>query len=174
MGYSPHHLMFGCRPRLSVTFYFPTLRSTEVPKRGASTKHVNEYIATVQDHFRVILQEAQVQSTAEAQRQKWYYNWKIGTIGLKPGNLVLVKVDAFQRKRKIMHRWEDKPHEVVHQVMTDIPSYEVKDQHGNSCFASQPAPACCVRSWLSLAFGCLPSMGWMYQSHPSQAYSWME
>ena len=49
-------------------------------------------------------------------------------IGLKPGDLVLVKADAFQGKRKIKDRWEDKPHEVVHQIVTDIPSYEVKDQ----------------------------------------------
>ena len=70
---------------------------------------------------------------AEAQIQKQYYDQKIGTIGLKPGNLVLVKADTFQGKRRIMDRWEDKPHHVVHQIMMDIPSYEVKDQHGNSC-----------------------------------------
>ena len=47
MGYCPHYLMFGCRPRFPVNFYFPTFRSTEVPKRGASTKCVNKYMATV-------------------------------------------------------------------------------------------------------------------------------
>ena len=52
---------------------------------------------------------------------------------LKPGNLVLVKVDAFKGKRKIMDRLEDEACEVVHQIMTDIPSYEVTDQHGPSC-----------------------------------------
>ena len=69
---------------------------------------------------------------AEAQRQKWYYEWEIGTIGLKPGDLILVKADAFQGKRKIKDRWEDKPHEVVYQIVTDVPSYKVKDHHGHS------------------------------------------
>ena len=35
---------------------------------------------------------------------------------LKPGDLVLVKADAFQGKRKIKDKWEDKPHKVVHQI----------------------------------------------------------
>ena len=133
MGYSPHYLMFGCRPRLLVDFYFPSLRSAEGPRRGNSTKHVNEYIATVRDCLRTVLQEAQAQSMTEPWRQKQYSNWKIGAIGLKPGDLILVKADAFQGKRKIKDRWEDKPHEVVYQITTDIPSHEVKDQHGNSC-----------------------------------------
>ena len=78
-GYSPHYLMFGCRPKLPVDFYFPTFRSTEAPKRGHSSKCVDKYVATVHDQLRATLQEAQAQSTAEAQQQKWYYNQKIGT-----------------------------------------------------------------------------------------------
>ena len=69
---------------------------------------------------------------AEAQQQKQYYKRKIGAVGLKPGNLILVKADAFQGKRRIKDRWEDKPHAVVHQIMIDIPLYEVKDQQGHS------------------------------------------
>ena len=79
------------------------------------------------------LQEPQAESTAEAQRQKQYYNSKIGAVGLKPGNLILVKADAFEGKWKIKDRWEDKPHDVLHQIATDVPSYEVKDQHRHSC-----------------------------------------
>ena len=71
----------------------------------------------------------QAQSTAQAQRQKWYYDQKIGAMGLKPGDLIPVKADAFQGKRKIKDRWKEKPHEVVCKITMDIPSYEVKDQH---------------------------------------------
>ena len=105
------------------------------------------------------LQETQAQPTAEAQRQKQYYNWKIGTIGLNPGGLVLVKADTFQGNRKIMDRWEDKPHKVVHQIATDAPSYEVKEQQGNSCIlhhnwlhlvASEARIPC---AWVSAKYG---------------------
>ena len=74
MGYSPHDLVFGCKPRLPVDFYFSTFRSTEVPKRGTSTKCVDEYVATFQDQLRAALKEAQAQSMAEAHWQKWYYD----------------------------------------------------------------------------------------------------
>ena len=58
--------MFGHRPRLPVDFYFPTFRSVEVPRRGTSAKHVDEYVAAVQDQLRAVLQEAQIQLMAEA------------------------------------------------------------------------------------------------------------
>ena len=124
--------MFWYRPRLLVNFYFPTFRSAEIPMRGASARHVDEYVATVWDQLRAALHEARAQSVAEAQRQKWYCNQKIGTMDLKPGNLVLVKAYAFKGKRKIKDRWEDEPHEVVHQVATDVPSYKVTNQHRQS------------------------------------------
>ena len=46
-GYSPHYLMFGQRPRLLVNIYFLTIGSTEAPMREVSTKHVDEYIASI-------------------------------------------------------------------------------------------------------------------------------
>ena len=45
--------------------------------------------------------------------ETWYYDQKTGTMDLKPGNLVLVKADAFKGKRKIRDRWEDEASEVV-------------------------------------------------------------
>ena len=101
--------------------------------REASTKHVDEYVASIWDRLRTALQEVQAQSMAEACQQKWYYDRKIGIVNLKPGDLVLVKVDAFKGKRKIKHRWEEDTWEVVHQIATNVPSYKVMNQHGKSC-----------------------------------------
>ena len=129
-GYNLHYLMFGWRPRLPVDFYFPTFRSTEVPMREASAKHVDECIATVQDWLRTALWEAQTQSMAGAQRQKRYYDQKVGNMNLKPGDMVLVKADVYKGKRKIRDRWEEETCKVVHQIMTDVPPYNVMDQCG--------------------------------------------
>ena len=90
------------------------------------------YVASVRDRLRSTLWEVQAQSTAEAHQQKWYYDRKIGTVNLKPGDLVLVKVDAWKGKRKIKDRWEEETYEVVCQITADVPSYEMMNQHGQS------------------------------------------
>ena len=74
--------------------------------REASARSVHVYVASVRDQLRSTLQEAQAQLTTEAHRQKWYYDRKIGAMNLKPGDLVLVKADAWKGKRKIKDRQE--------------------------------------------------------------------
>ena len=93
-GYSPHYLMFGQWPRLLVDFVFPTVGTNEAPIREASTRSVDVNVASVRDRLRSALWEVQAQSTTETCQQKWYYDRKIGAVNLKPGDLVLVKVDA--------------------------------------------------------------------------------
>ena len=100
--------------------------------REASTGSVDVYVASMRDWLRSTLQEVQAQSSTEASQQKWYYNRKIGTVNLKPGDLVLVKADAWKGKRKIKDRWEEETWEVVQQIVADVPSYKVMNQHGRS------------------------------------------
>ena len=102
--YSPYYLMFGHRPRLPVNFVFPTVSSNEAPMREASAKHVDVYVASIWDILRTALWEVQAQLMVEASQQKQYYDRKIGTVNLKPGDLILVKADAFKGKRKIKDR----------------------------------------------------------------------
>ena len=97
--------------------------------REASAKSVDVYVPSVRNRLRSTLQEVQPQSTMEACQQKWYYDRKIGAVNLKPGILVLVKVDAWKGRRKIKDRWEEKTWEVVYQIMADVLSYEVTNQH---------------------------------------------
>ena len=49
---------------------------------------------------------------------------------MKPGDLVLVKADAWKGKRKIKDRWDEETWEVSQQITADVPSYEVMNQHG--------------------------------------------
>ena len=93
---------------------------------------MDEYVASIQNRLRTALWKAQDLSMAEAYQQKRYYNRKIGAVNLKPGDLALVKADAFKEKRKIKDRWEEDMWEVVHQIATDIPSCEVMNQNGKS------------------------------------------
>ena len=71
------------------------------------------YVASLRDRLRSTLQEAQAQSTGEACQKKQYFDRKIVAVNLKPGNLVLVKPDAWKGKRKIKDRWEEETWEVV-------------------------------------------------------------
>ena len=80
--------------------------------REASARNVDVYVASVRDQLRSALWEAQAQSTAEACQQKQYYKRKIGVVNLKPGDLVLVKEDAWKGKRKIKDRWDEETWEV--------------------------------------------------------------
>ena len=163
--YSPHYLMFRQRPRLPVNFYFPTFRSAEAPTREASAKCVDEYIATVWDRLRPALQEVQAPLTAEAHQQKWYYHWKIGTMNLKPGDLVLVKADAFKGKRKIRDRWEEEiwggmsDHDRHPLLWSDRPMQTVTHP-------LKPTSSHCIRCWHSPVYRCPSCMGQMYQLPP--------
>ena len=50
---------------------------------------------------------------------------------LVPGDMVLMKNDAYQGKWKVKDWWSETEHVVVCQVTDGIPAYEVKDEAGN-------------------------------------------
>ena len=49
-------------------------------------------------------------------------------MNLKPGDLVLVKADVWNGRRKIKDRWDEETWEVSQQITADVPSYEVTNQ----------------------------------------------
>ena len=89
---------------------------------------VNCYIAQLCEWLRAAFKEVQVQSTSEAERQKWYYDGKANAISLEPGALVLAKADAYKGERKVKDQWEEEPYEVECMVVEGVPSYLMKNQ----------------------------------------------
>ena len=71
---------------------------------------------------------AQDCAVKEAQRQKRLYVHKVGAVELRPGDHVLVRLDAFRgQRRKLKNRWGDDLHTVVSRVADSIPAYVVKN-----------------------------------------------
>ena len=81
--------------------------------------------------FKEAYAEAHLQTNCEAKKQKWHYDRATSTMQLVPGDMVLMKNDAYQGKWKVEDWWSETEYIVVSQVTDGIPAYEVKDEAGN-------------------------------------------
>ena len=117
--------MFGRHPRLPVDYYFLMVSTYEHSCRMPA------YVMEVQRRFKEAYTEAHLQTNCEAEKQKHYYDQATSTAQLVPGDMVLMKNDAYQGKRKVKDRWSETEYVVVHQVADGIPAYEVKDEAGS-------------------------------------------
>ena len=81
------------------------------------------------EQLRECLKLAQESATKEANRQKRLYDRRVGAVELRPGDHVLVHLDAFQGQcRKLKNRWGDDIHTVIDRKADGIPVYEVKNE----------------------------------------------
>ena len=94
-GFSPHYLMFDCQPRLPIDYYFP------VDQVMGRTKLVDEYISKLVTTLRSTFKATREVTQEEAAHQKRLYVRKASVVTLEVGDIVLVRTDAFQGKRKI-------------------------------------------------------------------------
>ena len=91
--------MFGRHPHIPIDFYFPTKRT------HVCSHHVPAYVEEVRKCFKEADTEAHLQTNSKAEQQKQYYDRATNTMQLMPGDIVLVKLDAFQGKSKAKDRW---------------------------------------------------------------------
>ena len=92
------------------------------------TRTIDKYVASLYDHLRDSLAIAQDCAVKEAQRQKQLYNRKVGAVELRPGDNILVCLDAFRgQRRKLKNRSGDDLHTVVTHMVDGIPAYVVKN-----------------------------------------------
>ena len=121
-GYSPYYLMFGRRPQLPIDLLFPMCRTQML------THTIDEYVVSLYDHRRKSLVIAQDCAVKDAQRQKRLYDCKVGAVELRPGDNILVRLDAFRgQRRKLKNRWGSDLHTVVTRMADEIPAYLVKN-----------------------------------------------
>ena len=90
--------MFGRHPHLPKDFYFPT--------KGAHvhSHQVPTYVEEVRKCLNGAYTEAHLQTNSKVDWQKWYYDKVTSTMQLVLGDIVLMKLDAFQGKRKVKDR----------------------------------------------------------------------
>ena len=79
------------------------------------------------------LNEACRQNVLEARRQKQYYDQRSGTVVLKPGDVVLLKMDSYTGRRKTKNKWSYENYMVLHQLGLDILTYEIQAEGGLTC-----------------------------------------
>ena len=123
-GYSPYYLMFRRRPWLPIDLLFPSCRTQML------TRTIDEYVASLYDCLRKSLVITQDCALKEAQRQTWLYDRKVGVVELRPGNNILVRLDAFRgQRRKLKNRWGSDLHTVVTCVVKNNRSGKKKVVH---------------------------------------------
>ena len=115
-GYSLRYLMFGRHLHLPVNFYFLTISA------HVCSCHVPAYVEEMRKRFKEAYAEAHLQTNSEVE---WYNDRATSTVQLMPGDIVLMKLDAFQGKRKVKDWWSKAEYVVVCQVTDDVPMYEI-------------------------------------------------
>ena len=119
MGYSPHFLLFGCRPRIPVDYQFPTI--TNLPH----TTKLEQSVAEVQKRLKSTFEVARQLTSEEAVRQQCYYDRNAGVVALQPGDVVMVRTDQFIGKCKVKDLWHDGGYVII-EPFGDWPVYKVK------------------------------------------------
>ena len=124
-GYSLHYLMSSRCPHPPVNFYFPTMNA------HVHSHYIPAYVEEVRKCFQEAYAEVHLQTNSKADQQKQYYDKATSVMQFMPGDIVFMKLNAFQGKRKMKDWWSEVEYVVVCQVEDGVPTYEVQDNGRN-------------------------------------------
>ena len=123
-GYSPFYLIFSCHPRLPIDLVFNL-------KPPAENKSYRTYVADWQSAMKEAYSIAASKSKAQGDKAKAFYDLKVRSSTLLPGDHVLIKnLSEHGGLEKLRSYWEDKVHVVVHRKSPDSPVYQLKPENG--------------------------------------------
>ncbi len=122
-GFSPFFLMFGRKPRLAVDVVLGLGNEEYETDR-------NKYVANLRERLEDAYRLASTGAVKAQERQRGNYNKKARAAVVEVGDLVLVKVVAFDGKHKIADKWEQDVY-VVLEKRKDLPVYVVQKDDGS-------------------------------------------
>ena len=143
-GYSPHFLMFGWHPRLSVDVYLGTAPMPEGVSAGPQS-YGSKLKARMQLAYDIAAKHARKQSD----KNKTAYDRKIRESVLETGDRVLVRKVGIQGKQKLADKWEEEPYVVCSQPDPSIPVYRVRSERS--------AKTRTLHRNMLLPFNCIPA-----------------
>ena len=109
-GYSPHFLMFGWHPRLSVDAFLGTSPGNE------GTTSPTSYVSRLRERMQYAYRVAAEAARKRANQNKVQYDGRVRENKLYVGDVVLVRKVNLQGRQKLADKWEKDPY-----VITDIP-----------------------------------------------------
>ena len=94
---------------------------------------IDDFVVTLQQHLSEALNEA----CADKMYLKLIDKNDIMTaapvaVMLKPGDIVLLKMDSYMGRRKTKNKWSYENYMVLHQLGPDIPTYKIQAEGGSS------------------------------------------
>ena len=144
-GFSPHFLMFGWHPRLSVDAYLGTKQD-----RDEVTAGPHSYGSKLKSRMQFAYDVAATHARKMGAKNKTRYDRGKQEALLEVGDRVLVRNVGIQGSQKLEDRWEEKPYVVVSIPDPDNPVYVVRLEKG-----SKSKTRTLHRNML-LPFNCIP------------------
>ena len=89
-------------------------------------------MSTLYGRLREAIKIARKTAAEDAAQHKRLYIRRVGMVELRPGDNVLVRLDAFRgHLRKLKNRWGADLHTVVKRMAEDFPTYAVRNDRMN-------------------------------------------
>ena len=90
------------------------------------SKDWDNYVTALYEHLKEAVSKAKLTANKEAHRYKRVYDRQAGAVELRPGDKVLVRLDAYRgQRRKLKNLWGSELYTVVCWVTDGVPAYVI-------------------------------------------------
>ena len=144
-GFSPHFLMFGTHPRLSVDAYL----GLDPIDSDASSNH-QSYAKKLRTRLKFAYDVAAKAAGKMGDKNKGNYDNKVRSNKLEVGDRVLVRKVGLKGRNKLADKWDEEPYLIYKLSDNDIPVYKVRLESGKGSVRT-------LHRNMLLPFNCIPS-----------------